>query len=88
MVGAVFAPPLAPKAPEPKTSIAEFQTRVEATETPLRETLDELGRRVSPCHIKAKAAQRTKDRPYYSGLFAMIGVFLGVFFIKRRFQRA
>ncbi len=79
----------APKPPpEPKISSAELQTRVEATETRLSETLDELGRRVSPRHIKAKAVQGIKDRPYYSSLFAMLGGLVSAFLIKRRFQRA
>jgi len=71
---------------EPRSS-AELQSRVEATEKRLTGTLDELGRRVTPRHLRQQAVQSIKDRPYYSSLGAMIAGFFSAFFITRRVQR-
>lgn len=87
--GAEAAPATRPRpVSEPSQSSAELQSCVEATESRLGETLDELGRRVSPTHLKAKAAKGIKDRPYYSSLAAMVTGFLSAFLIRRRFHRA
>ncbi len=70
-----------------KPDSEEMQHRVEATENRMGETLDELGRRLSPQHINAEVKARISANPYRSGIIAMAaGILSGV--IIRRKSRA
>ena len=69
-------------------SSEEIQTRVEATEARMGDTLDELGERLSPHHINAVVKERVRSQPYRFGAVAMgLGVFSG-FLVRRKFRRA
>jgi hypothetical protein len=80
----------APAVPEgelehtPAPSSAEMQARVEATENRMGETLDELGRRLSPSHINAQVKRRIQANPYQSGLIAMGAGLVSALFLKRK----
>lgn len=66
----------------------QLQQRVEATETRMGDTLDELGQRLSPSAIKEQVGDRISANPYRAGLVAMgVGVISGLLF-RRKFQRA
>jgi ElaB/YqjD/DUF883 family membrane-anchored ribosome-binding protein len=67
----------------PKPSSEQLQARVEATETRMGDTLDELGQRLSPSHINAQVKQRIQEKPYRSGLLAMGAGILSGFFLTR-----
>jgi ElaB/YqjD/DUF883 family membrane-anchored ribosome-binding protein len=71
-----------------KPSSAEMQARVEATETRMGETLDELGYRFSPSHINSQVKQRIQAKPYSSGLVAMGAGLLSGLLLTRRHRRA
>lgn len=72
--------------PEEKPSSAEMQARVEATETKMGATLDELGERLSPQHINAELKYRIQTNPYRTGVFVMIAGFLSGLLLRRRFS--
>ncbi|HWQ93231.1 MAG TPA: phage holin family protein [Clostridia bacterium] len=68
----------------PKPSSDELQARVEATEERMGETLDELGRRLSPSHLNAQVKHTIQAQPYRSGLIAMaVGVLSGLILRRR-----
>lgn len=70
---------------EEKVSSSEMQSRVEATENRMGETLDELGRRVSPSHINAEVKRHISAKPYLSGLIAMAaGLVSGLLLYRKR----
>jgi ElaB/YqjD/DUF883 family membrane-anchored ribosome-binding protein len=73
---------------EAKRSSAEIQAQVEETEQEMGETLDELGRRLSPAHINRRIKHRIQERPYRAGLIAMIAGVLSGMMVRRKFQRA
>lgn len=75
-----------PPKPEPEVSSAEMQARVEATEHRIGETIEELGRRVSPHHLNVVVKRRISANPYRSGLVAMVAGVLGGVFLRRRFS--
>ena len=72
----------------PTPSSAEMQARVEATENRMGETLDELGRRLSPQHINAEVKKRIQANPYRSGFIAMAAGLLGGLFVRRKIRHA
>lgn len=66
-----------------RPSSEQMQAQVEQTENHLGETLDELGRRLSPHEINARMKQRISHKPYRSGLVAMgVGVLSGLFLAR------
>jgi len=65
-----------------------MQNRVEATENRMGDTLDELGRRLSPSHINAQVKARISGSPYRSGLIAMSAGLLSGLFLRRRRRHA
>lgn len=66
----------------------QLQQRVEATETRMGDTLDELGHRLNPSAIKEQVGDRISANPYRAGLIAMgVGVVSGLV-MRRKFQRA
>jgi hypothetical protein len=73
---------------EPKRSSEEMQARVEATENRMNDTLDELGYRLSPGQIKARMTQRIQERPYRSGLVAVVAGAVSGFFLTRAARRS
>jgi len=73
---------------EHKASSTEMQTRVEATENRMGETLDELGRRLSPSHINAEVKARISAKPYKSGLIAMAAGVISGLFLRRKLSQA
>ena len=78
-----------PESPEaPKPTSEEMQTRVSATEDRMGETLDELGRRLSPSHINAEVKARISANPYRSGLIAMAAGLVSGLFLKRKTRHA
>ncbi len=74
--------------PASKPSSAEMQSRVEATENRMGETIDELGRRLSPQYMKAKVQDSIEANPYRSGLIALGAGVLSGLFLRSRFRRA
>jgi membrane protein len=79
-------PAPAPEMPEP--SSAEMQSRVEATEDHIGETLEALRDRLSPRNIKLRIEHRIQNHPYRNGLVAMLAGLAGGFAVRRRFRRA
>jgi len=73
---------------EIKRTSAEIQAQVEKTEEQMSETLDELGRRLSPHHINQEIKHRIQERPYRAGLIAMAAGVLSGMMVRRRFQKA
>jgi len=71
-----------------KQTSEQIQNRVEETEHRMGETLDELGRRLSPRHINAQVKQRIQERPYHAGLIAIVAGVVSGFFLKNKFRRA
>lgn len=66
----------------------EMQARVEATETRMGDTLEELGYRFSPQHMKEQVKETICANPYRAGLVAMgCGLASGLF-IRRKLARA
>ena len=57
---------------EPKFSSAELQAQVRATENRMGESLDELGRRLSPRHINDRMRHKIAEHPYRNGLMAAV----------------
>ncbi len=82
------APAEQPAEKEEKVSSAEMQHRVEDTENRMGETLDELGRRLSPQHINAQVKERIRSNPYRSGAIAMVAGIVSGFLLKRKFRHA
>lgn len=78
-----------PSAPptEPKTSSAELQARVEATEGEMEETLGELGHRLDPHYLNEQVKHRIQENPYRAGLIAAGAGLLSGLMIRRRFHR-
>src|SRR5262249_44605078 len=75
-------------AEKPKRSSAEIEAEVERTEQEMGETLDELGRRLSPRHINERIKSQISERPYKAGLIAMLAGLISGMMVRRRFQRA
>ncbi len=77
-----------PPETQEKASSQEIQQRVEDTENRMGETLEELGRRLSPQHINTQVKARISANPYRSGLIAMVaGIFSGLL-LRRKFRHA
>ena len=74
--------------PAPKPSSKEMQARVESTENRMGETLDELGRRLSPHHIKTQVKRRIQENPYKSGLLALGAGLISGLFLRRGAHRS
>jgi hypothetical protein len=69
-------------------SSEELMPRVEATESRMGETLDELGRRLSPHHINEEIKSKLAERPYTASLVAMgVGVLGGLVVTKKLRRR-
>jgi hypothetical protein len=76
-----------PTVPEPETpdlSSLQLQGRIEARENRMGETLDELGRRLSPSYINAEMKNRIRRNPYRAGLVAMVVGLAGGLFLRRK----
>lgn len=70
-------------------SSEELQFQVEQTEDRMGQTLDELGRRLSPSHIKMEVSNRISAKPYHFGLGAMAaGLLTGLLLGRRLFPGA
>lgn len=66
-------------------SSSQLQERVEATETRMGDTLEELGYRLSPQVIKERVKDNISSNPYRAGLVAMgFGLVSGLL-LRRRF---
>jgi hypothetical protein len=65
-------------------SSQELQGRIEARENRMGETLDELGRRLSPSHIRSEVKDKIRRNPYRAGLFAMVVGLAGGLVIRRK----
>jgi hypothetical protein len=65
----------------------EMQSRVEATENRMGETLDELGYRLSPSHLNAVMKDRIQANPYRAGMIAMGAGILGGMILVRKSRR-
>ena len=72
----------------PKPSSAEMQSRVEATEEHIGETLEAMRERLRPRNINARIKRRIQVHPYRSGLLAIGAGLAGGFAFRRRFHRA
>ena len=72
---------------KPLPSSKEMQARVVQTENRMSETLDELGRRLSPQQINARMKERIRQKPYRSGLVVMGVGLLGGLFLGRESRR-
>jgi len=77
-----------PAEKEPRLSSKEMQTRVEATEDQLGETLDELARRLDPHYINDRVKRRIGEKPLHAGFLAAGAGLLSGVLIRRRFRRA
>lgn len=75
------------KARNEKLDLDQMQARVEATETRLGDTLEELGYRFSPEHVKAQVRDRICENPYRAGFVAMGFGLVGGLFLRRKFER-
>jgi hypothetical protein len=71
-----------------KPSSAEIETHVQATENRVGETLDELGRRLSPAHINEQVKRKIEAKPYSAGLIAGLAGLLSGLLLRRAFRRA
>ena len=80
---ATTAKPTVPKRPS-----KEIEAQVEETENRLGETLDTLGRRLSPGYINQKVKRRIQQSPYQSGLLAMAAGLIGGLFLTRGSRRS
>ena len=78
--------------PEPNTaskrSSNEMQARVVATEDRMAEAVGELGHRLTPRHINTQVKLKIQEKPYHTGLLAMITGVAGGFFITRAARRS
>lgn len=80
--------PASPAQPKEKLSSQQLQERVEATETRMGDTLDELGHRLSPKVINQQVKDRISANPYRAGGIAMaLGVLSG-FLLRHKFLRS
>lgn len=66
----------------------ELEQKVQETEARLGADLDEVGRRLSPKHIKAQVTSNIQARPYRAGAIAMAAGFITAFLLKRKWGRA
>lgn len=73
---------------EDKPTSEEMQARVEDTENRMGDTLDELGRRLSPSHINAQVKEKIRAKPYQSGAIAMAAGVLSGWIIRRKLRHA
>jgi len=70
-----------------KPSSETLQAEVEATEHRMGETLDELGRRLTPSHINQQVKQKISAKPYSAGLVAMIAGLFSALLLQRKGHR-
>jgi ElaB/YqjD/DUF883 family membrane-anchored ribosome-binding protein len=70
-----------------KPSSREMQSRVEATEERLGETLDALGYKLDPQRINQEVRQKIQAQPYKSGLIAMGAGLVGGLLLTRKRRR-
>jgi ElaB/YqjD/DUF883 family membrane-anchored ribosome-binding protein len=73
---------------EKKPTSETLQAQVEGTEQRMGETLDELGRRLSPSHINQQVKQKISAKPYSAGLIAMVAGFFSALLLQRRAHRS
>ena len=73
--------------PAPEPSSQEMEARVLATEDHMTDTLGQLGRRLKPGHINARLKHRIEEKPYHSGLLAMVAGVLSGLFLTRAARR-
>ena len=72
---------------ETKLTTDELETRVEATEGRMGETLDELRHRLSPQYMSQQVTERIQANPYRAGLIAMgVGV-VGGLIVRKKLRR-
>jgi hypothetical protein len=81
-------PPTSKAKPGATPSSQEMEARVQATENRIGETLDELGRRLSPQHVNAEVKRRIQANPYRSGFIAMGAGLIGGLFVRKKFSHA
>lgn len=81
-------PPTSKGKPGATPSSQEMEARVQATENRIGETLDELGRRLSPQHVNAEVKRRIQANPYRSGFIAMGAGLIGGLFVRKKFSHA
>jgi ElaB/YqjD/DUF883 family membrane-anchored ribosome-binding protein len=74
--------------PSQKVSSEQMQARVEATEQRVGDTLDELGRRLSPSHINAQVKHRIRENPMQTGLVAAGAGLLSGLILRRKFRHS
>jgi len=74
--------------PEPGPSSEEMQTRVEATEAEMGQTLDELTYRLDPRRLNAKVKSRIQEKPLKAGLIALGAGLLSGIMLKGRSRHA
>jgi hypothetical protein len=79
-------PPLEPAPGAKKPTSKEMQVQVEATESRMGETLNELGQRLSPRNVNASVKAKLSSRPYSAGLVAMVAGLLSGFLLRRKFR--
>jgi hypothetical protein len=69
-----------------KATSDELQASVEVTESMMSDTLEELGDRLSPTHIKAEVGRKISEKPYKFGAVAMgLGLLSGLW-MKRKLR--
>ena len=73
---------------EHQPSSEELQIRVEQTEDRLGDTLDELGRRLSPSHVNAQVKRKIQAQPYKYGLIAIAAGFFSATLLRWKMSRA
>lgn len=80
-------PELAPQPePAPSPSSAELQTRVEATQDRMTETVEQLRERLSARHLNAQVKRRIQSKPCASGALAMGAGLLSGFLLKHKLK--
>jgi len=63
----------------PEVPSKELERRLERTEDRIRDTMDELGRRIKPSYVNARIKGRLSEKPYRNSLIAMgVGVLSGL----------
>jgi ElaB/YqjD/DUF883 family membrane-anchored ribosome-binding protein len=72
----------------PAPSSEQMQARVEATESRMGETLEEVGRRLNPAHINAQIKHRIQEKPYQSGVLALGAGLVSGLWLFRKGRRA
>jgi hypothetical protein len=73
---------------EPKRSSSQIHAHVVATEAMIGDTMDEIGRRLSPRYANERIKQRISAHPYRWNLIAMGTGLLSAFLVKMKIAHA